>query len=63
MVRSRRKVLAILVVWDLLWRLLAVYRALRNRQFKWAVALAVVNSAGILPMLYLFRWSRPADRG
>jgi hypothetical protein len=60
---TRRKVFVVLGVWDTAWKIFAVTRALRNRQLKWALALAVTNSVGILPIVYLSRWSRPSDQG
>ncbi|HZT97337.1 MAG TPA: DUF5652 family protein [Chloroflexota bacterium] len=41
-------------------KLFAAWRAVRSRQYVWAVALMVVNSGGLLPLLYLNRFqSRP----
>lgn len=46
-------VLALVIVWDLIWRGLALWRAGRNDQPGWFVALMIINSAGILPIIYL----------
>lgn len=43
----------IIAIWDLVWRGLALWHASRNNQRNWFVALMVVNSVGILPMIYL----------
>ena len=40
-------------------KLMAIRKAIQNRQFGWAAAVLVVNSAGILPMVYLLRYQRP----
>ncbi len=42
-----------LVVWDLAWRGLAMWRAGRANQPKWFMALLIVNSLGLLPIIYL----------
>lgn len=42
-----------LIIWDLLWRGIALYRSARSSQKGWFIALLIVNSAGILPILYL----------
>ena len=41
------------VIWELVWKLLALWRAARNNNKVWFVAIALINSAGILPILYL----------
>lgn len=45
--------LVLLVVWELLWKGLALWRAARLRQTGWYVALLIINTAGLLPILYL----------
>lgn len=46
-------ILGLLIVWDLVWRGLALWRAGRNNQLAWFVVLLVVNTVGILPIVYL----------
>ncbi len=48
----------VVALWDTAWKAVAIRRAVRNRQWKWVPVLAVVNSAGLLPLLYLARWGR-----
>lgn len=43
----------IIVVWDGVWRLLALWRAARRGQTWWFVILAVFSTVGILPIIYL----------
>jgi hypothetical protein len=45
--------LILLVVWDLVWRGLALYKAAGKQEKVWFVALLIVNSLGILPIIYL----------
>jgi Family of unknown function (DUF5652) len=42
-----------LVVWELAWKGVALWRAGQNNQKGWFVALLLINSAGILPIVYL----------
>ena len=44
---------AILAAWELVWKGLALWKAARRRQLYWFVALLAINSAGILPIVYL----------
>lgn len=46
-------VFIILAVWDLIWRGMALWRSAHRNQGAWFVVLLVINSAGILPILYL----------
>jgi hypothetical protein len=46
-------VLATLALWELAWKGIALWRAARNNQVGWFIALLVINSVGILPIIYL----------
>jgi methionyl-tRNA synthetase len=41
-------------VWGLIWKAFALYRAGANRSPGWFVALLLLNTVGILEMLYIF---------
>lgn len=47
-------ILALLVVWSLFWKGLALWHSARKGQPWWFLALLVVNTAGILEIVYLF---------
>lgn len=42
-----------LLIWTLIWKGLGLWRAAKNGQKYWFVAILVVNSVGILEILYL----------
>lgn len=46
-------ILIVLAIWELIWKGLALWRAAQRRQLYWFVAILIVNSAGILPIVYL----------
>ena len=46
-------IIVVLALWDIVWKGFALWRAARNNQFRWFVVLLVVNSIGILPIIYL----------
>jgi methionyl-tRNA synthetase len=46
-------VLAAVVIWSLIWKGLALWRAARAQQPAWFVVLLVVNTAGLLEIAYL----------
>lgn len=45
--------ISLLAIWELVWKGLALWRAGRNNQLGWFVAILIINSAGILPIIYL----------
>jgi MFS superfamily sulfate permease-like transporter len=45
--------LPLLVLWDIAWRGMALWRSARRTDLIWFVVLLVVNSLGILPIVYL----------
>lgn len=45
--------LVTLALWELLWKGIALWRAAHRNQRGWFIALLVINSIGILPVLYL----------
>ena len=46
--------IAILVIWTLVWKGLALYRAARAGDKWWFIIMLVVNTAGILELIYYF---------
>lgn len=53
----------ILIIWALIWKGLALWHTARNKQKIWFVFILILNTAGILPIIYLlfFRRKRIAD--
>jgi hypothetical protein len=51
-------ILYILFIWSLFWKGLALWRAAKNSQKNWFVAILVINSVGILDILYLFYFAK-----
>lgn len=46
--------LTILVIWELVWKAFALWRAARLNDKLWFALLVIFNTAGILPIVYLF---------
>ena len=40
-------------LWELVWKLIALWKAGRNNQLGWFICIAIINTAGILPIIYL----------
>ena len=43
----------LLALWDGVWKLIALWKSARHNQLAWFVCLAIFNTAGILPILYI----------
>jgi hypothetical protein len=47
-----------LALWSATWKGFALWRAAKNHSTPWFVALMVINTLGILEILYLFVFSK-----
>ena len=54
--------LAVVAVWSLFWKGLAMWRAAKLGSKKWFVALLVLNTVGILEILYLYVFSKRSNK-
>ncbi len=48
----------ILVLWELVWKGIALWKAARESQKYWFIAILILNTAGILPILYIFLFKK-----
>ncbi|MDD5331535.1 MAG: DUF5652 family protein [Candidatus Nanoarchaeia archaeon] len=49
----------LLVVWDLIIRGIGLWKAANNKHTAWFIALMVLNTVGILPLIYVLFFSKP----
>lgn len=49
--------LVIILLWSLTWKLLALWKSAQKRHVLWFIILALVNTVGILPILYIYIFS------
>ncbi len=47
-------IIAVVVIWTLVWKGLALWRSATLRQKKWFLAFLIINTLGILEIIYLF---------
>lgn len=47
-------ILIVLVLWELVWKGLALWHSAKNGQIYWFVAFLLVHTLGILEIIYLF---------
>lgn len=57
-------VFIILALWEAVWKGIGMWRAGRNDQLGWFVAILILNTVGILPIVYLafFQPETPAAK-
>jgi len=56
-------VIVVLILWSLIWKGLALWKAAREGSKAWFVVLLIVNTVGILEILYLYVFSKKKEPG
>jgi len=54
-------VISLAVVWEMAWKGVALWRAGRNTHLVWFIVLLIFNTLGILPIIYIFAFSRKKE--
>jgi hypothetical protein len=52
----------LIAVWEIVWKGLALWRAGKNSNLVWFIVILILNTAGILEILYLFVFSKPKPK-
>lgn len=42
-----------LILWEIIWKGISLWKAGRNNQLPWFLAILILNTVGILPIIYL----------
>jgi methionyl-tRNA synthetase len=45
--------IVLVIIWSFIWKGIALWKCGRNNQLAWFVVLLVINTAGILEIIYL----------
>jgi len=45
--------LVIVAIWDSIWKLIALWKSARKNQLAWFICIAIFNTVGILPIIYI----------
>jgi hypothetical protein len=48
----------ILILWELVWKGIALWKAAKESQKYWFIAILILNTVGILPILYIFLFKK-----
>jgi len=47
----------VLMIWSVVWKAWALWRAARNTHLAWFIVMMIINTAGILEIIYIFAFS------
>ena len=50
--------LAVAMIWELIWKGIALWKAARNNDNIWFIFILVLNTLGILPIIYIAFFSK-----
>jgi len=42
-----------ILIWDSIWKLIGLWKSARNNQIVWFICIAIINTLGILPIVYI----------
>jgi len=51
----------VFMVWSFIWKGWALWRAAENKHKPWFIVLLLVNTLGILEILYIFVWGKKQE--
>jgi len=56
-------IFALVAIWSLSWKGVALWYAARNHQKKWFIIILILNTLGIIEIIYLFGFRRDKREG
>ena len=45
--------LIVLLLWETVWKAIAMWKAARNNHLAWYICLLIFNTVGVLPIIYI----------
>ncbi|MFH0888936.1 MAG: DUF5652 family protein [Planctomycetota bacterium] len=54
-------VIVLIVIWSSIWKGIALWKCGRNNQLGWYIALLILNTCGILEIIYLVWFQKKKD--
>lgn len=51
----------LLAIWSIVWKGIALWKAAKNNSTPWFVVLLMLNTVGILEIIYIFYFSRKKE--
>ncbi|MFA6190251.1 MAG: DUF5652 family protein [Candidatus Staskawiczbacteria bacterium] len=53
---------SVIMIWSIIWKGIALWAAARNESKPWFIALLIINTVGILEILYIFYFSKKKSK-
>jgi hypothetical protein len=60
---NEKLLLLILIIWSLIWKGVALWKAARNSHKAWFIIMLIVNTIGILEIIYILGFSKKSSTG
>lgn len=54
--------LIVIIFWSAVWKAIALWKSARNNHLIWFIILLLVNTVGILEVLYIYIFSKPTKK-
>ena len=54
--------IVIVLIWSLVWKGIALWKSARKKQMIWFIVILVINTIGILEILYIFVFSKFGEK-
>lgn len=54
-------VIIILIIWEAIWKLIAMWKAGRNNHLAWFICITLINTVGILPIIYILMHKKKSE--
>lgn len=51
-----------LLIWETIWKFVACWKAARNNQRAWFIVMAIVNTVGVLEIIYIFFFQHKSSK-
>jgi hypothetical protein len=55
-------ILAVIAIWSFIWKGFALWKSARKNHMIWFIVLLIVNTAGILEILYIYIFSKTGKK-
>ena len=55
---GQKLLVAALLIWSIIWKAVALWKAARNSSLAWYLILLIVNTLGILEIIYIYGFSK-----
>jgi len=61
MIENSQLVILLAVLWSIPWKGIALWKSARRKEKWWFIALLVINTLGLLEILYIFVFSKKKE--